>query len=165
MKLLELLDRSLTRVEGWMLIGLLSVMVVLAFLQVVLRNFFQEGFIWGDILLRHLVLWIGFVGAAMATSQERHITIDALTRFLSDQVRRGVLALTQVFAAVVCIALAHAAVTFVGNDLEFGSTVYADIPAWYSQIIIPVGFSVMATHFLIRAILNLRFVVRKDASA
>ena len=89
MKLLELLDRSFTRAEGWVLIGLLSVMVVLAFLQVILRNLFQEGFIWGDILLRHLVLWIGFVGASMATSQERHITIDALTRFLSDRVRRA----------------------------------------------------------------------------
>ena len=165
MKLLELLDRSFTRVEGWVLIGLLSVMVVLAFLQVILRNLFQEGFIWGDILLRHLVLWIGFVGASMATSQERHITIDALTRFLSDRLRKGILALTQVFAAGVCLVLANAAVTFVGNDLEFGATVYADIPAWYSQIIIPVGFSVMALHFLIRAALNVRAVVAEGASS
>ena len=165
MKYLERIDRSFTRVEGWLLIGLLSVMVVLAFLQVVLRNVFQEGFIWGDILLRHIVLWLGFVGASIATSQERHITIDALTRFMTDRFRRGVLALTQLFAAGVCITLANAAITFVGNDLEFGSTVYAEIPAWYSQIIIPVGFSVMAFHFIIRAILNTNVAIgRGEAS-
>lgn len=156
MKLLGLIDRSLTRVEGWFLITLLSVMVVLAFLQVVLRNVFQEGFIWGDILLRHIVLWIGFLGAAAATSEERHITIDALTRFMNERVRCGVLAVTQVFAAGVCIVLANAAVTFVENDIQSGSTVYADIPSWYSQIIIPVGFSVIALHFIIRAIMNVR---------
>ncbi len=156
MKLLKLLDSSLTRVEGWLLILLLGVMVLLAFVQVVLRNVFQEGFIWADILLRHLVLWLGFLGAAVATSEERHITIDALTRFLSTRVRRGVLAVTQVFAAAVCLVLANAAVTFVQNDIEFGSTVYAEIPSWYSQIIIPVGFAVIALHFLIRAALNIR---------
>jgi TRAP-type C4-dicarboxylate transport system permease small subunit len=164
MKLLELLDRSMSRAEGWLLVLLLSVMVLLAFVQVLLRNIFHEGFVWADILLRHIVLWIGFVGAALATSQERHISIDALTRFLSERARRGILALTQVFAAGVCIVLANAAVTFVQNDLEFGSTVYAEIPSWYSQIIIPVGFSAIALHFIIRAILNVRFAARKEAS-
>ena len=164
MKVLGVLDRSLTRVEGWILIALLGVMVVLAFVQVVLRNLFQEGFIWGDILLRHLVLWIGFVGAAVATSEERHITIDAMTRFLSSRVRRGILAVTQVFAAGVCVVLANAAVTFVANDIEFGSTVYNDIPSWYSQIIIPVGFSIIAVHFLIRAVMNLRTAAGKNAA-
>ena len=161
MKALLFADRLLTRVEGWFLIALLSVMVGLAFLQVILRNVFQEGFIWGDILLRHIVLWIGFFGAAVATGQERHITVDALTRFLSDRVRRGILAVTQVFAAGVCVVLADASITFVQNDIISGATVYAEFPAWYSEIIIPVGFALIAFHFLVRAVLNARVAAGK----
>lgn len=154
MNILESIDRTLSRVEGWLVILFLGVMVVLAFVQVVLRNVFQGGFIWADILLRHLVLWIGFLGAALATRDERHISIDALTRFLPLRGRRIAHATAQLFAAVICVILANAAVTFVSNDIAFGSTVYADIPSWYSQIIIPVGFSVLALHFLIRSIVN-----------
>ena len=55
MKVLLAVDRALSRVEGWILIALLSVMVLLSFVQVVLRNVFHEGIIWADILLRHIV--------------------------------------------------------------------------------------------------------------
>lgn len=154
MKVLLKIDRALAALEGALLILLLSVMVLMAFAQVVLRNVFHEGFIWADILLRHLVLWIGIVGAALAASQQRHITIDALTRFLSPRLRLAVLAFAQLFAVVVCVVLADAAVTFVRNDLEFGATVYAEVPAWVSQIIIPVGFALLSFHFLVRALEN-----------
>jgi TRAP-type C4-dicarboxylate transport system permease small subunit len=152
MKVLLKIDRAFAALEGGLLILLLSVMVLMAFLQVVLRNVFHEGFIWADILLRHLVLWIGILGAALAASQQHHITIDAITRYLSPRRRHAVLALAQLFAVAVCVLLADAAVTFVGNDLEFGATVYGDIPAWTSQIIIPVGFVLLSFHFLVRAL-------------
>lgn len=162
MKALLKIDSALAAVEGALLILLLSVMVVMAFLQVVLRNVFHEGFIWADILLRHLVLWIGILGAALAASQQRHITIDALTRFLTPRLRFAVLALAQLFALAVCVVLADAAVTFVGNDLEFGATVYAEVPAWVSQIIIPVGFALLSFHFLVRALENALAAFRGD---
>ncbi|MCU0454341.1 MAG: TRAP transporter small permease [Bacteroidetes bacterium] len=154
MKILLKIDRAFASVEGALLILLLSVMILLAFVQVVLRNAFHEGFIWADILLRHLVLWIGILGAALAASQQRHITVDALTRFLPPRLRLGVLAFAQLFAVAVCVVLADAAVTFVRNDLAFGSTVYGEVPAWTSQIIIPVGFALLAFHFLVRALEN-----------
>jgi TRAP-type C4-dicarboxylate transport system permease small subunit len=156
MKLLETIDRGMARVEGWVLIGILGTMVLLAFAQVILRNFFQAGFIWADILLRHMVLWIGFLGAAIATREEKHISIDALTRFLPPRVRSSVHALTSIFAAGVCAVLGHASIAFIENDVAFGSTVYGDVPSWYSQIIIPVGFALLCLHFLVRAAINAR---------
>jgi len=164
MKFLLKIDRALAAAEGAALILLLSVMVAMAFVQVLLRNVLNEGIIWADILLRHLVLWIGIVGAAMAASQERHITIDALARFLSVRLRLAALAVAQLFAAGVCVVLVNAAVTFVSNDLAFGSTIYAEIPAWTSEIIIPVGFSLLTFHFLVRAIENFLKSVRGEAA-
>ncbi|MDP2883921.1 MAG: TRAP transporter small permease [Ignavibacteria bacterium] len=154
MNILKRIDKALTKAEEIILITLLSVMVVMAFLQVVLRNLFSSGIFWADILLRHLLLWLGFLGAAIATSENRHINIDALRRFFSPRVRSAVEVLTDLFAAGICFLLAKASWTFVQGEIAGRSTVFENIPSWYAQIIIPVGFGLLVVHFVIRAILR-----------
>lgn len=164
MKALRRLDEALFRFEGTLLVLFLSVMILLSFVQVVLRNAFSETLLWGEILLRHLVLWIGFIGAAMAASADRHINIDALTRFLTPRLKLATKILTNLFAALICFFLLRASLTFLGNEIEDGSVLYGDIPSWYSQIIIPGGFGLIMIHFLIRAAVSLDTLFRKDAS-
>jgi TRAP-type C4-dicarboxylate transport system permease small subunit len=165
MKILESIDKALTRAEEIILITLLSVMVVMAFLQVVLRNLFSSGILWADIVLRHLLLWLGFLGAAIATSENRHINIDALRRFFSPRVRSAVEVLTDLFAAGICFLLAKASWTFVQGDIADHRTVVENIPSWYAQIIIPVGFVLLFIHFVIRALLRSKSVLTKEESA
>jgi len=165
MSVLKKLDSLLNKLEGGLLVLLLATMVVMAFLQVVLRNGFNSTILWVDILLRHLVLWTGFLGAALATSSERHINIDAFTRFLSLRVRSFVNTLTSVFAVAMCWLLLDASVTYVKNEMIAGSTIYAEIPAWYSALIIPIGFGLLIFHFSIRAILNASAALRNEAAS
>ena len=66
-----------------LLILLLSLMILLAAYQVVARNFFDTGILWGDALVRVLVLWVTFIGATIAARDDEHIRIDLLTRFIS----------------------------------------------------------------------------------
>jgi TRAP-type C4-dicarboxylate transport system permease small subunit len=163
--ILKKIDAAFNKVEGALLILLLIVMLVMAFLQVMLRNFFSGGIIWGDILLRHLVLWIGFLGAALATSGERHINIDALTRYLPFRIRELVATMTNIFAAAVCFLLFRASLTFIDFEIANKNTVYGEIPSWCAQIIIPVGFGLLAFHFLIRAILDASKSLQKGSAA
>jgi TRAP-type C4-dicarboxylate transport system permease small subunit len=70
------LGRILTvvyRIEDGILAAVLTLMIALAVVQILLRNFFGAGFIWGDMLVRILVLWIGLIGAMIATRQNKHI--------------------------------------------------------------------------------------------
>ncbi|HXG38967.1 MAG TPA: TRAP transporter small permease [Bacteroidota bacterium] len=154
MKILQRLDALLNKAEGALLILLLVVMLALAFLQVILRNFFSSGLLWADIVLRHLVLWVGFLGAALATSQERHISIDAFTRFLSPRLKHAMRVVTNLFAAVVCYYLMTASITFIQSEVEAGTTVLADIPGWYAEIIIPIGFGLLMVHFAVRVMVD-----------
>lgn len=165
MKLLLRLDSYLNKVEGSFLIAFLGLMVVLAFLQVILRNVFSSGIMWADILLRHLVLWIGFLGAALATSRKRHINIDALTRFLPTKPRHAVGVLTDLFAAAICYLLFRSSITFVQNEIAEKTTIYADIPAWCGEIIIPIGFGLLVVHFVIRGVLSARELFSKGQAA
>jgi TRAP-type C4-dicarboxylate transport system permease small subunit len=165
MKILKIVDSILNKIEGAVLIFLLLVMLFMAFGQVVLRNFFSGGIVWGDILLRHLVLWIGFLGAALATSGERHISIDALTRYLPERLKRAVATLTNIFAAFVCFLLFRASLTFIDFEIANKNTVFGEVPSWIAQIIIPVGFGLLVFHFVVRAVLDAGKAIQKGATA
>ncbi|OYV84986.1 MAG: hypothetical protein B7Z63_06135 [Ignavibacteriae bacterium 37-53-5] len=154
MKILRSIDAALTRAERYLVITLLSVMIFFAFLQVVLRNLFSSGIMWADILLRHILLWLGFLGAAIATSEHRHINIDALRRFFSPRIRAYVDMVTDLFAAFICFLLAKASWTFVMMEMEDKNMMLEGIPSWYAEIILPVGFGLLVVHFVIRALLR-----------
>jgi len=154
-KFLKYFDNWIARFESILLVIVLSMMVLLAFLQVVLRNLFSEGILWGDTFLRHLVLWVGFLGASLATREKKHINIDLFTRFFKGKAKALILSVTNLFAATVCWYLTSAAWTFVMDERAYNSIIFNDIPAWYFQIIIPVGFLLMTFRFLIIFIENL----------
>ena len=152
MKALDRIDGSLARLEGWFLVVLIIGMTGLSFLQVVLRNLFQTGLIWADPMNRHLVLWVGFFGAALAASQGKHITIDVLSRFIPPGLKKFVDILINAFGAVICAVLTNASIEFIQMEMEMGATLFLDIPTWIVLIIIPAGFAVILVHFLIHLI-------------
>jgi TRAP-type C4-dicarboxylate transport system permease small subunit len=153
--MLRTLERILVRIEEILLVLFLGLMVILAFTQVVLRNLFGTGMLWADPLVRHFVLWAGFLGGALATSTERHINIDALTRFLTPRVHAGAKVLTSLFGAVACWFLAHAAWEFMLSEQAAGSTTVLGIPVWAAALIVPAGYGLMTLHFAMRAVEDL----------
>lgn len=165
MNVLLKINNSFNKLETVLLIFLLSVMVVLSFWQVVLRNLFSGGYIWADILLRHIVLWLGFLGGALATSTERHIHIDALAHFLPGRVRSFVGIFTNLFGAAVCYLLLQASITFIQVEIDAKSVVFEGIPSWYAQIIIPAGFGLHIIHFVLRSGMDGLKAMKKELSA
>lgn len=146
-------DSALARVEGALLTGLLLVMLLFAFLQVVLRNFFQTGILGADLLLRQGLLWLGLLGASLASrGAGRHIEIDILSRILPEPLSGMSRRLTDAFAAVVCGLLVHASFLFVMGEREAGIEIAGVFPAWLFQIILPLGFALMGVRFLAAAI-------------
>jgi TRAP-type C4-dicarboxylate transport system permease small subunit len=78
----------LHRAEDALLVVLLSTMIVLAGTQIILRNFLDSGFVWIDPLLRVLVLWLGLLGATVATRNNKHIRIDLLSKLFDRNTHR-----------------------------------------------------------------------------
>ena len=154
MNIIKSISRVLAMLERSIIVVLLTVMVLLAFLQVVLRNVFSTGFFWADPFLRHLVLWIGFLGASLATSKEKHINLDIVSRLASPRITNGIRIATNLFASIVTSLLAHAGWTFLVSERGTGDIALSvgriEVPAWWLQLIIPIGFGLMAFRFLIR---------------
>ena len=74
------------KLEKWLFVILLGSLAAFAVLQIILRNVFATGLVWGDDLLRHGVLWISILGASRATLEKKHIRIDLLPRVLPARI-------------------------------------------------------------------------------
>jgi C4-dicarboxylate transporter DctQ subunit len=147
---LALIDKKLAFVENALLIIILTVMVVMAFLQVVLRNVFSYGILWGDIFLRHMVLWVGFLGASLATRESKHINIDIMSKLFSSAKLHYVKIFIDLITTTVCFVLAWTGYRFLLEEIAAGTTLFKEIPAWWFQLIIPIGFALIGFRFLLK---------------
>ena len=158
----ERTDEVIDRVEQILLVILLSSMILIAFLQIVLRNLFSTGLSWGDPLVRNLVLWIGFIGAALATREGKHINIDVLSRWMPPLGKDLIEFLTQLFSFFICGLLTFAAWKFVRNEAQMGNVAFLGIPAWIPEIILPFVFGLMALRFGLFSFKNLSTIMKGD---
>lgn len=162
MKFINKFNDWISHIEDWILVTMVLFMVLLAFLQVILRNFFDFGIIWGDILLRHLVLWVGFIGASLATKNNKHINIDVFLRLHKGLSEKIINLIINLVASFVAAYLAIAAWRFVMDEKEFATIIFNEIPAWPFQTIIPFGFALMSIRFIISGINTL--IEREESS-
>jgi TRAP-type C4-dicarboxylate transport system permease small subunit len=156
------MDEMIDRVEQTLVVSFLGFMILIAFLQIVLRNFFSTGLDWGDSLLRNLVLWIGFIGATLATREGKHINIDVLSRWLPSMGKNVVTLITHLFSFLVCCALTYATLKFIRNEIQMGQKTFLNIPAWIPEMILPVTFGLMSLRFGLRSFKNLSEMGKRD---
>jgi len=163
MKIIERIEKYLEKFEGFLVVLFLILMIVFSFLQVILRNFFHTGITWADVFTKHLVLWVGFLGAALATREERHINIEILTKFLSPQMKDVSKVIVNLFATFISILLLRASYIFIimEKNESFGS-VFLNLPRWIAEIIIPVGFLLITIHFVLKSVKSVLFLYEKS---
>jgi C4-dicarboxylate transporter DctQ subunit len=149
------LDRALAAAEWTFIGGALAFTSALLFLNVVLRYVFLAPLNWAEELTLYLMVWIVFVGGAVAVRTRGHIAVDLLPLALSPAGRR-LLAI-----GVALVALVFFAVFFwysgqhVLRVRSIGqSTPVMGAPMWLAYLAMPVGSFLMAlrtVQFLLRA--------------
>jgi TRAP-type C4-dicarboxylate transport system permease small subunit len=149
------LRREIERLLALLVAGILLAMVVLSALQILLRNLLDTGFLWIDPLLRHLVLLLAFSGALIATGLKRHVQINVLGRFLKGSARQWVGAVIAMLSAAICVALAHAGLALLSDELELSEVVFLSIPSWVVVAIFPLSFLALAFRFALLFCLEL----------
>jgi len=152
----------LQKLEDSILVGLLLIMITMAVLQIFLRNFFDSGIVWGDSLVRVLVLWIGLMGAMIASRTDNHISIDILSRYLPAQIKKITTLATHLFTAVVTALMAWFSLSFVRMEKIDNFIAFANVPAWVCELIIPIAFMVICIRYTLFSINSLtRLIPRK----
>jgi TRAP-type C4-dicarboxylate transport system permease small subunit len=155
MKALLKLNEIVGKIEGFFLCFFLMTMVILAFVQVVARNVFNEGIPWADTVVRLMVLWVGFLGACLATKLDQHLTMEVLTKYMSERVKHASAVIVKIFAIAVCCLLFLASLKFLKNEASSNEQFLHLFPLWWAESIIPITFVLIPFHLL--------FTIARDA--
>ncbi len=127
----EELDRLLSGLEKSFIVVALLAMTGLTFLDYLRRE--VSGF---DLEIRGganmsvlLMVWVGFLGASLATRQRKHLSVDATDRILSPGAARFAKRFSALVAAVFCWKFAGFALELVEENLVKGSG-QEGLPVW-----------------------------------
>ena len=142
---------ALLATETFLLLFFLLTAILLACVQILLRNFFDMGIFWADSALRIMVLWIGMIGAMFASRNKKHIRIDILSHYLPVNFRNNIWRVTELLTALVCGIVAYYSIEFIQYEYLDGAIAFANVPVWLCEIIIPIAFIIMALRYLIYA--------------
>jgi TRAP-type C4-dicarboxylate transport system permease small subunit len=157
------IDNALARLEGWLIIVFLWVMVILTFVQVGLRTLYTHARLewanqwmahldWSETLVRLLVLWLAFLGASLLTRENKHIKIDLFAAVLPKRwlpLRELLLSST---AVVISAVMFKVCIGYVALEKTYEGTLFLGIPGWICQLIMPLGFGIILFRFLLRAL-------------
>ena len=124
MNFLRRLNYILYKFQKRFILFIFGGLIIFSFVQVVLRLFFKSGIENADTFIRYLVLWVGFLGASLATYKNRHINIDIITQFFKKINRRIVSGIINGAAFIIAFFLLIASVTFISYELADTTRVF-----------------------------------------
>ncbi len=156
------IDKVFAATIRGLLIFIILAMVAFVAVQIVLRNIFDSGIPWAEVAARHSVLWVGFLGAMLATRSRQHISIDVLVKTIPRKARNSVRIGIDLMACIISALLAKAAFNFVVDERAMGSMLFMDVPAWWAQVVIPFGFAMIAIEYAIGIGLDI-YRIAKDS--
>jgi TRAP-type C4-dicarboxylate transport system permease small subunit len=141
--------RVVAAVEDGLLIVLLAGMILLAASQIVVRNVMGGGLLWADPALRVMVLWVGMIGAMVATRSDKQISVDLVSRFVPGRGKAAVRVVTDLFTAAVSGFVAWNAWRLMLDDRAAGTKLFASVPLWVCESILPLAFAIIAVRYLV----------------
>jgi TRAP-type C4-dicarboxylate transport system permease small subunit len=174
MNILKYINNIILKIEQWLVIVSLILMVVLTSVNVILRALYTHAHLqwantvlskvdWGEPFARLLVLWVAFLGASLLTSENRHIRIEIPGIMKSpfwSAIRELILSLV---CMVICFFMINSSVDYLSMEMEYSSGTIIGVPGWVFQIIIPAGFSIMLFRFLINGLDNLIVLLKRGS--
>jgi TRAP-type C4-dicarboxylate transport system permease small subunit len=148
--------RWLGAAEDVLLVTLLAAMIGLAVWQIAARNLFDTAVVWGDPLLRVLVLWVGFLGAVAAARDDRQINVDVVSRFAAEPWRSRIRVVVDLFTASVSGFLGWQALRFIKDAHAYDEIAFSSVPLWLAGAVLPMAFGLLCARYLLLAAFHLR---------
>lgn len=140
---LRLIDRALCAVCAAMIVAFSAMLIA----QVALRQAGQPLF-WVEELCQYLMVYLCFLGSAIAWGRREHLTVDFLPSLLGMKWRRVLtIAVDAVVLAFACWA-AYASAEFALFSMRKIS-ISLEAPVGYGYLGAPIGFAIIALQSLV----------------
>jgi len=125
--------------------------IILPLAEIFSRRFLHATIPGETAIVATLTLWLGMLGAAIAAREGKLLTL-ATGEFLP----RGAIAdvahiISGGVAALVSTVFALGGVALLRSDRQAGDILFASVPTWIADLVLPVGFGLIALRLVWRA--------------
>ncbi|MCK9316501.1 MAG: TRAP transporter large permease subunit [Verrucomicrobia bacterium] len=132
----------LRRSENALLVCALALIMVLPMAEAVCR-LFGVGISGAQPMIQHITLIIAMVGGAIAARESRLLSISTLTAFLKEPVKIWSNLFAGAFAVMITCVLCVASYQFVMSERPMADILAYNIPKWWVQMVMPIGFGLI----------------------
>jgi tripartite ATP-independent transporter DctM subunit len=136
-----------SRLERWPTTFLLLAMIALPAASTAMRRFGGRDLPGASILAQHITLWIGFLGALLATATGRHLGLSTQDLLPAGWPRRSARLYVHAVSAATVALLGWASLVLVRSEWDSQGIVALGIRMAWSQLVMPIGFAAMAFRF------------------
>ncbi len=100
------------------------------------------------IWTQHLTLWIAFVGAMIASQNNKLLSLTSKPLFMRDRSYNIGKFTARTLSVIIVFSLMIASLEFIKWEYLYPVNVVPGVPRWVSQIIMPIGFAIIAFQLL-----------------
>lgn len=117
-------------------------LVIVCFLQVVMRYVFNHALSWPEEVMRYFLICLVFIGVSSVMKINGHLNVEIITLFLP---KKAVLILNTITSIIVAAFLIYTIwlgieMTMLVKEIEQTAQSF-EFPLWISWLPIPIGFS------------------------
>jgi C4-dicarboxylate transporter, DctM subunit len=140
-----------TSFERWALVAIVLTMVLLPTLEAAVRRLTGSGVPGAAVYTEHLTLWVGFLGAMLATSTGHHLALSTVDFLPEGWPRELARSFGSAVTTLICAVLVYASFDMVLLDKGRVDTLAGGVPEWWFEVVMPVGFAVMSVRGAMKA--------------
>ena len=133
----------LQRAEHALSILALALLTLLPIAEIVMR-WFDSGIPGGTAFVQHLTLVVALLGGALAARDDRLLALATGSLLPAGPWAVAAKGLAGFVGATVAAMLARSGIDVVRLEREAGRMITAGVPVWAFQVLLPVGFAVLA---------------------
>ncbi|MHB1846570.1 MAG: TRAP transporter large permease [Deltaproteobacteria bacterium] len=133
-----------SRAEGLFVTVVLLCMTALPVAEALARKLFHADLAGAAVYVQHGTLWVGFLGALLATGQGKHLGLSVAEMLPEGRPRLWARLFSGMVTTAVLALLCYAAFELVKADKVRQDVLSGGIPEWWSEVVMPVVFAAMA---------------------
>ncbi len=138
---------GLRRFEDALLVLPLLALVAFPLIEIVLRRF-HTGISGATSFVQHFTLIVGMFGGAIAAREGRLLSFSTLASFFKGRLKSAALIISSGTGAAISAILCAASFRFVLTEKSSGDVLAYGIPLWIIQLVLPLGFGLIAIRMI-----------------
>ncbi|MEL7654803.1 MAG: TRAP transporter small permease, partial [Bacillota bacterium] len=151
------LGKTFNKIESNALIISLAVMVIVIFMQVVMRYVFNNSLSWSEEFARYLFVWFSWIGVSAGLKDGEHLKVELLSMALT---KRGLVKSNEIVNILISLIwlFTTTVVTYYGIEVVIAQmdmnvlTPAMRAPVWIAYLSIPACSAVVGIRLIVTII-------------